>query len=48
MRKATGVAPGIDCGAGGEGFLRLSYANSLENLGEALGRLEKYLTDRRA
>ena len=28
----VGVAPGIDFGPGGEGFLRFSYANSLENL----------------
>jgi aspartate/methionine/tyrosine aminotransferase len=49
LEKAkVGVAPGIDFGAGGEGFLRLSYANSLENLAEALRRLEKYLGDCRA
>jgi aspartate/methionine/tyrosine aminotransferase len=40
------VAPGVDFGPGGEGFLRFSYANSLENLGEALGRLETYLAQR--
>ncbi|MDD2903747.1 MAG: pyridoxal phosphate-dependent aminotransferase [Syntrophales bacterium] len=49
LEKAkVGVTPGIDFGAGGEGFLRLSYANSLENLEEALRRLEKYLGDCRA
>jgi aspartate/methionine/tyrosine aminotransferase len=49
LEKAkVGVTPGIDFGDGGEGFLRLSYANSLENLEEALRRLEKYLADRRA
>jgi aspartate/methionine/tyrosine aminotransferase len=49
LEKAkVGVTPGIDFGAGGEGFLRLSYANSLENLAEALRRLENYLADRRA
>ena len=42
----VGVTPGIDFGAGGEGFLRFSYANSLENLAEALRRLEKYLANR--
>ena len=41
-----GVAPGIDFGAGGEGYLRLSYANSLENLAEALSRLQTYLERR--
>jgi aspartate/methionine/tyrosine aminotransferase len=48
LEKAkVGVTPGVDFGAGGEGFLRLSYANSLENLAEALRRLEKYLAERR-
>jgi aspartate/methionine/tyrosine aminotransferase len=44
----VGVAPGIDFGPGGEGFLRFSYANSLENLAEALRRLETYLAQRRS
>jgi aspartate/methionine/tyrosine aminotransferase len=43
----VGVAPGIDFGPGGEGFLRFSYANSLENLREGLRRLETYLSQRR-
>ncbi len=38
----VGVTPGIDFGQGAEGFLRFSYANSLENIAEALRRLEKY------
>jgi aspartate/methionine/tyrosine aminotransferase len=38
----VGVTPGIDFGQGAEGFLRFSYANSLENIGEAMRRLEKY------
>ncbi len=42
-KAGVGVAPGIDFGPGGEGFLRFSYANSLENLTEALRRLEHYL-----
>jgi (5-formylfuran-3-yl)methyl phosphate transaminase len=47
LEKAkVGVTPGIDFGAGGEGFLRFSYANSLENLAEALRRLERYLAER--
>ena len=49
LEKAkVGVAPGIDFGPGGEGFLRFSYANSLENLAEALRRLEVYLAQRRS
>jgi len=48
LEKAkVGVAPGIDFGPGGEGFLRFSYANSLENLEEGLRRLEAYLAQRR-
>ncbi len=42
----VGVTPGIDFGPGGEGFLRFSYANSMENLAEALNRLETYLAGR--
>ncbi len=42
---ATGVAvtPGIDFGPGGEGYLRFSYANSLETIQEALNRIAAYL-----
>jgi (5-formylfuran-3-yl)methyl phosphate transaminase len=48
LEKAkVGVAPGVDFGPGGEGFLRFSYANSLENLQEGLTRLETYLSRRR-
>ena len=39
----VGVTPGIDFGSAGEGFLRFSYANSLENIKEGLNRLENYL-----
>ena len=42
----VGVTPGIDFGPGGEGFLRFSYAKSMENLAEALNRLETYLAGR--
>jgi aspartate/methionine/tyrosine aminotransferase len=42
-KAGVGVTPGIDFGVEGEGFLRFSYANSLENLAEALRRLEVYL-----
>jgi aspartate/methionine/tyrosine aminotransferase len=38
-----GVTPGIDFGENGEGYLRFSYANSLENIAEGLDRLERYL-----
>jgi len=47
LEKAhVGVAPGIDFGHNGEGYLRFSYANSLENIEEGMNRLEKYLANR--
>ncbi len=43
LEKAhVGVTPGIDFGKNGEGYLRFSYANSMENLTKGLDRLEKY------
>jgi aspartate/methionine/tyrosine aminotransferase len=42
----VGVTPGIDFGSGGEGFLRFSYANSLENIKEGLNRVGEYLKTR--
>jgi aspartate/methionine/tyrosine aminotransferase len=39
----VGVAPGIDFGTNAEGYLRFCYANSLENIEEGMGRLERYL-----
>lgn len=35
----VGVTPGVDFGSRGEGFLRFSYANSLDNIKEAMRRL---------
>ena len=44
LEKAhVGVTPGIDFGPGGEGHLRFSYANSLENIEEGLDRLGRYI-----
>jgi len=46
LEKAhVGVTPGIDFGANGEGYLRFSYANSMENLTIGLDRMEGYLKD---
>lgn len=45
-KAAVGVAPGIDFGENGEGYLRFSYANSMENIAEGMDRLEKYLRQR--
>ena len=45
LEKArVGVTPGIDFGLHAEGYLRFSYANSLENIKEGMDRLEGYLT----
>jgi len=44
LEKAhVGVTPGIDFGEHGEGYLRFSYANSMENLEIGLDRMEGYL-----
>lgn len=46
LEKAhVGVTPGIDFGSNGEGYLRFSYANSLEHIMEGLNRLENYLVN---
>ncbi|NLX38329.1 MAG: pyridoxal phosphate-dependent aminotransferase [Methanothrix sp.] len=45
-RARVGVAPGIDFGAEGEGYLRFSYASSLARIAEGLDRIEGYLEDR--
>ncbi len=39
----VGCTPGIDFGTNAEGYLRFSYANSLENIDEGMRRLERYL-----
>ncbi|MBT3310718.1 MAG: pyridoxal phosphate-dependent aminotransferase [Desulfobacterales bacterium] len=47
LKKAhVGVTPGIDFGENGEGYLRFSYANSIENITEGMKRLENYLNKR--
>lgn len=40
----VGVTPGIDFGSRGEGYIRFSYANSIERIKEGLDRLEQYLS----
>ncbi len=42
----VGVAPGIDFGEQGEGYLRFSYATSMEHIAEAMDRLEAYFRNR--
>jgi len=45
----TGVAlaPGLDFGESGRGFLRISYANSMENIAEGMARLGSFAAARR-
>ena len=41
--EKVAVVPGTAFGECGEGFLRISYAYSLEDLKEAIGRLERFI-----
>ncbi len=41
--QKTAVVPGTAFGASGEGYIRISYASSLDNLKEAVSRIEKFL-----
>ncbi|UCH34937.1 MAG: pyridoxal phosphate-dependent aminotransferase [Armatimonadota bacterium] len=40
------VAPGVDFGRNAEGYVRFSYANSLDNIREGVARLREYLGSR--
>jgi aspartate/methionine/tyrosine aminotransferase len=42
-KACVGVAPGIDFGPNGEGYLRFSYASSMKQIAEGMNRLEAYL-----
>jgi len=44
----VGVTPGIDFGENAEGYIRFTYANSLENIAEGMDRLERYLETQQA
>ena len=46
--KKVAVGPGTAFGRSGEGFLRISYAYSLEDLKVALERVEEFITELRA
>ncbi len=45
-KAGVGVSPGIDFGQNAEGYLRFSYANSLENIKEGLNRIEDFISRR--
>ena len=42
--EKVAIVPGTAFGDSGEGFLRISYAYSIDNLRKALGRLERFVT----
>ena len=48
MEEKVAVVPGTAFGECGEGFLRISYAYSIEDLKEALGRVEDFIRRLRA
>jgi aspartate/methionine/tyrosine aminotransferase len=50
LLEETGVATtgGPDFGILGEGYMRISYANSTPNIQKALGRMGEFLASRRA
>ena len=41
--EKVAVVPGTAFGDSGEGFVRISYAYSLESLKEALGRIDRFV-----
>jgi len=45
-KAGVAVTPGVDFGTHGEGFIRISYCNSIENIEEGLHRLEAFLAQR--
>ena len=45
MKTGVAVTPGIDFGRNAEGYIRFSYANSLENIREGLRRVETFLQE---
>ena len=45
IRQHVAAIPGTAFGAGGEGFVRMCYASSLQNLSEAMDRLERFLKE---
>ncbi|MBQ2472945.1 pyridoxal phosphate-dependent aminotransferase [Lachnospira pectinoschiza] len=45
MKKKLAVVPGTAFGDCGEGFLRISYAYSIDNLKEGLGRIKEFISE---
>lgn len=47
-KAKVAVTPGIDFGQNAEGYLRISYASSLDNIKEGMNRLEKFFLNYRS
>jgi (5-formylfuran-3-yl)methyl phosphate transaminase len=45
-KAGVAVSPGIDFGENAEGYIRLSYANSIENIEKGLDLIESFLRNR--
>ena len=45
-KAGVAVTPGIDFGQNGEGYIRFSYATSLERIAEGMDRLQSYIRAR--
>ena len=45
-RAHVACTPGVAFGGNGEGYLRFSYANSLENIKEGMNRIQTFLLKR--
>ena len=45
QKKAVAFIPGAAFGCYGEGYVRLSYAASMETIEEAMKRLEEYMRE---
>lgn len=41
--KQVAVVPGNAFGSGGEGYIRLSFATSMENIKEGFNRIEEFI-----
>ena len=48
MEEKVAVVPGTAFGDCGEGYLRISYAYSIENLKEAISRIARFIKKLRA
>jgi len=43
-QAGVAITPGVDFGPGGQGYIRISYCNSLEKLQEGMDRLQGFLS----